>query len=181
MLAIEIFRLGRGRRLRFHSTAESGRHDIQHHFWFARFINDRGNPTLERQGLGFATQVMSSAEDDGSSSDPRIFPQLAHELVTIHRRHQHVADDQIGMMFARNAQTLGAVRRFTQIMMLVTEQRRQKLPVHGTVIDNENLCHYYFNSFVPLPPGRGQGRVRSLTPTGPHPNPQGSCHRGLCR
>ena len=94
--------------------------------------------------------VMRGHEDDGNVARQRVGLEPPTDLETVHARHHHVEQDQVGPLLQAHLQGIGATRRLENLVVgrerLVEQENVQRLVVDG-------------EQDVTLPFGRGGGQL----------------------
>ena len=135
VLAIEL----RWRRRGF--CVEHRAHGGQNGAHRARLREDGRHAALARQRLGLTLVISGAIEDDRNVGHVRDVADLTHQLVAVHRRHQDVADDQIGAIAVQGSKGIGAIRGFEYPVAGGRQDCRQQLPVDRSILDDQNGSH----------------------------------------
>ena len=109
--------------------------------------------------LAFA--VVRAVENNLGGGQRRIRPQLPHEFVAVHGRHQDVRNHQFGALLAHQRQRLGAIGGLQRLVTPVVDQRYHQFPVFGVIVDHQYFCH----SLVPRLAQSAVGSKASICPT----------------
>ena len=139
VLAIEFRRDGRRDGLaRIREPFVDGGQDV---LGVARLDQHAGDAAGAGEVARVALAVVRGVEDDFGGRERRVRAQAAHELVTVHRRHQHVRDDERRPLRPHDLERVGAVRGLERLVSPILEQRDHQLAVRRVVVDDKNLGH----------------------------------------
>jgi len=106
--------------------------------WFAQHARHAGGAGELR---GIAVVVFGCQENDRRLRRARLDSQAADQLVTVHRRHHEVGDDERGILAASQLQGLLAVAGFDD-GVAARAQHSAEQPSHGgIVIRYQHRCH----------------------------------------
>jgi hypothetical protein len=105
-------------------------------FLTAWSVNDRGNSAGLGEGSCLTAQILAGHKNDGGLADNGVSAQLADELVAIHRWHEHVTDDEVWSLKARQLQRLCAIGSLLREMVMETQEFYQQLTIEETIIND---------------------------------------------
>jgi hypothetical protein len=80
--------------------------------------------------------MVAGNKNDRGLADKQVSPQLADELVAIHRWHEHVTDDEVWSLQACHLQRLCAIGSLPREMVMGTQEHYQQLAIEVAIINN---------------------------------------------
>ncbi len=96
-------------------------------------------------------RVVRRVEHDLHRRRRGIEAEFLHQTVAVEHRHQHIRDDEIGMIGSGGFDGLVPIRRLEHVMAVLAEQCDKELAAQRVIVNDEDGCHESREMLHPQP------------------------------